>query len=125
MTARQLVPYEHTEQAALISWCEVNRARHPELGMLFAIPNGEHRHRLTALKLKAQGVKPGVPDLYLAVPRWGYHGLFIEMKRRKGGSTSEAQQQWIKRLVAHGYSVQVCKGWESARDALQKYLCIP
>ena len=54
---------EHVEQAALFRWAEFARARLPELTLLHAIPNGGHRHKATAARLKAEGVKRGVPDL--------------------------------------------------------------
>jgi hypothetical protein len=51
-------------------------------------------------------------------------GLFIEMKRTKGGRTSEEQREWIAELNKAGYRAVVCKGWEEARDEIMKYLSI-
>ncbi len=113
---------EHHEQACLMKWAELQSGSMPELRCLFAIPNGGWRHPATAARLKAEGVKPGVPDLFLAFPCNGSHGLFIEMKRRVGGRLSPEQQAWRERLSMHGYRVRVCKGWEEAKTEIINYL---
>jgi hypothetical protein len=117
-----MIPTEHDEQKALVQWATLEAAGRPELRMLFAIPNGGDRSPIVGAKLKAEGVKPGVPDLFLAVPMRSCGGLFIEMKKRKGGRTSPHQKQWISDLKAHRYAARVCNGWEEARDAILEYL---
>jgi hypothetical protein len=112
---------EHGEQEALISKCEVHYAEHPELRLLFAIPNGGLRDKRTAAKLKAEGVRAGVPDLFLPYPASGYHGLFIEMKR-PDGRTSIEQDAWIQVLNLNGYLAVVCKGQDEAWNCLMGYL---
>ena len=113
---------EHREQTCLMKWAELQSGSMPELRCLFAIPNGGWRHPATAARLKAEGVKPGVPDLFLAYPSNGMPGLFIEMKRRTGGRLSLEQQAWRERLSLHGYRVRVCKGWEEAKTEIIDYL---
>ena len=112
---------EHVEQAALFRWAEFARARLPELTLLHAIPNGGHRHKATAARLKAEGVKRGVPDLCLPVARNGAHGLYIELKTERGKATPE-QLGWIRALRRQGYAAEVCRGWESARSMIEHYL---
>ena len=118
------VATEHAEQAALVRWSELASHRHPELRLLHAIPNGGNRNIVTAKKLKAEGVKPGVPDLCLPVPIVQYAGLYIELKRRKGGRLSDEQTWWIAELRRQGYRVEVCRGWDKARAAIETYLGI-
>lgn len=113
---------EHHEQSELMKWAELNRQKFPMLKALFAIANGGHRHITVAMQMKAEGVKPGVPDLMLPYPSNGYNGLFVEMKRRVGGRLSEEQKQWREMLQGYGYCVRVCKGWEEAKDAITDYL---
>lgn len=112
---------EHAEQAALIRWAEFARARLPELALLHAIPNGGHRHKATAARLKAEGVRRGVPDLCLPVARSGAHGLYIELKTERGRPTPE-QLGWIRALRRQGFAAEVCHGWESARSMIEHYL---
>lgn len=115
-------PTEGEEQATLFHWCDMVKGKYPELQLLFHIPNGGERRKSEAARMKAEGVKPGVPDLFLPVARVNYHGLFIEMKRRKGGRVSDEQREWIGNLLANGYAVEVCRGWEEAKDAIENYL---
>ena len=107
---------EHNEQIRLIAW-----AKSMDLP-LFAIPNGGLRNRLVAAKMKREGVRAGIPDLFLPCASRGAHGLFIEMKREKGGRTSAAQKEWIARLRDAGYAVEVCRGFDEARKAIERYL---
>lgn len=115
-------PKEHDEQKALMRWVDLMAPQMPLLHLLYAVPNGGDRHPATAARLKAEGVKPGVPDLHLPVSRRGYHGLYIEMKRQKGGRLSPEQKQWKDDLQNQGHRVEVCHGFEEARDALLDYL---
>lgn len=116
-------PSEHEEQKALMLWVktQIGRGR-VELTNLFAIPNGGDRHIAVAGKLKAEGVKRGVPDLFLAWPTKTHHGLFIELKKRAGGTVSTLQKAWHEGLRAVGYAVVVAKGCEEAREAITTYL---
>lgn len=115
---------EHQEQAALIQWGKLNEYKHPELKLLFAIPNGGHRHIAVAHKMKQEGVRSGVPDLFLPVARGEYHGLFIEMKC-VGGKPSQNQAVWLANLTQQGYMTIVCFNWITAKDAVVKYLVMP
>lgn len=117
---------ERAEQVALLQWCAVRERTCPALALLYAIPNGGQRDVRVAARMKAEGVKPGVPDLHLPVARHGQHGLYIELKRRASrmgrGRVRPAQQWWHDRLRLEGYRVVVCEGWDAARDAIMEYL---
>jgi len=115
------VAAEHIEQKAFIKYC--HSIGGPWL-RFFAIPNGGDRHPAVGAKLKAEGVRTGVPDLFLPIPRGPYHGLFIEMKRRKGGKLSSNQAEEINMLKASGYAVYVPEGWEEAVEVTKDYLLL-
>jgi hypothetical protein len=117
-----LVPSEHDEQVALFQWAELMKHQLPELEMMYAIPNGGMRNKVVAGKLKAEGVKAGVLDIFLPVARGEYHGLYIEMKKAIGGVVSAEQQWWINMLRAQNYCVVVCHGAGAAMVALERYL---
>ena len=117
-----VIPSEHQEQCALFEWAAWMANTMPELHLMHAIPNGGKRDIRTAAKLKAEGVKPGVPDIFLPVPRGGKHGLYIELKRRKGGTVSAAQEAWIRALTEQGYVCAVCHGAAAARDEILRYM---
>ena len=112
---------EHQEQVALFQWAELQKCTMPELGLLFAIPNGGQRDAKTGAKMKREGVKRGVPDICLPVARGGHNGLFIELKFGKNKATKE-QREWSYKLVEQGYIVATCWGFEWAKDAIEEYL---
>ena len=64
----------------------------------------------------------GVPDLCLPVARGQYHGLYIELKRQRGGRTSDHQSEWLDALSAQGYKAALCYGWEQAAGTIIEYL---
>ena len=119
---RQEVPTEAHEQSTLFSWARMKLGKYPELGLMFAIPNGGTRDPIEAKHLKEQGVKAGVPDLFLPVARGIWHGLFIEMKRQKGGRVSDAQRRWLANLERQGYRTDVACGWREAAQIIEIYL---
>ncbi len=112
---------ESIEQISLMHWAVFMENKYPELELLYHVPNGGKRDRTTAAKLKAEGVKAGVPDLVLPVGRGGYLGLYIEMKVGKN-KTTENQEYWLKKLTEQGYRTAVCYGWEEASAVLEDYL---
>ena len=103
------VTNEHDEQVGFVIWF---RSRFPNV-LILAVPNGGKRHPGTARKLKAEGVVPGVPDLF--VPEWS---LWVEMKRAKGGRLSPDQREVIAYLESIGHSVVVGHGAEDASRQL-------
>jgi len=113
---------EHEHQKALFVWAGIQQVKYPELRLLFAIPNGGHRHPAVAAKLKAEGVKAGIPDVCLPVARCGYHGLYVELKKPKGGKTSPDQHRWASDLGEQGYRAVVAYGWVMASQIITNYL---
>lgn len=112
---------ERAEQIMLMEWANLMQRRIPALKWLHHIPNGGRRDPATGAMLKKMGVKPGVPDLCLPVPRKGYHGLYIELKAGTS-RPSKAQQGWIAFLSGEGYLVKICYGFREAASALLDYL---
>ncbi|AIM40747.1 putative VRR-nuclease [Idiomarinaceae phage 1N2-2] len=98
-------PSEHLEQVRFVAWMRKTHPNH----WVFAIPNGGDRHRVTAAKLKAEGVSPGVPDLYIPSLK-----LWVEMKRQKGGSLSAHQKEWRDYLLSIGDNWVLGNGFDDA-----------
>lgn len=117
-----ITPTEHDEQAALFQWASLMEGRYPPLKLMFAVPNGGARNIVTAARLKAEGVKRGVPDVILAAPSRGYHALFIELKKKRGGRVSPEQAEWKNQLQVQGYRVEICAGFEAAKQTIMEYL---
>lgn len=125
MTADRMMdatPTESVEQQRLLQWARLAEGAHPELRLLYHIPNEGKRSKAGGRRMVAEGLRRGVPDLCLPVARGGWHGLYIELKRTKGGRVSEEQAAWLRHLREEGYAAQVCNGWEEAARVLEAYL---
>ncbi len=116
------VPTESEEQQALFEWAERLCFRYPELALLYHIPNEGKRSKATGRKMKKEGMKSGIPDIHLPVARGQYHSLYIELKRRKGSTTSQAQKTWLQLLGKYGNKAVRCYGWEEAAKVIEEYL---
>ena len=108
---------ENWHQRQLIQWVK----QYPWGQFLFHIPNETTGGRGWIVRNSQMGCRKGVPDLMLPIPMHGYHGLFIEMKK-PGGRLDRTQRRWLEALTNLGYLAICCKGWEEARDALQRYM---
>lgn len=113
---------EDSEQLAIMLWAAYNLKTYPDLKWLHHSPNGGFRNIREAAKLKAMGVKRGFPDLNLLVPRGNYAGLFIELKKVKGGVVSDEQHEWKEHLNNSGFYASVCHGWKEAVAVIERYL---
>jgi len=115
---------EHDEQVLFVSWLGNH---YPDV-MFHSIPNGAHlaggvQRRVAKMNsMKAEGLLPGVADLFLACPRGPYHGCYVEMKRYDGGELSENQKWFLAEVEKRGYYTIVAHGFEQARDMVSVYL---
>lgn len=125
MTRLPAPPTEHEEQVALFQFLDMHQWLEPRLQWTFAVPNGSHRHPAVAAKLKAEGVKPGVLDVWSPCPVGDYNGLVVEMKRTKGGRIEPEQRAWIDALRRMAWRVEVCKGWIEAARVFVDYFGMP
>lgn len=112
---------EHDEQVAFFDYVRLKAKDDKRYAAVFAVPNGGHRHKTVAGKLKAEGVEAGVPDLFVAVPTAKYPGLFIEMKYGRN-KLSDNQKGWIALLSNMGYVCSICWSAEDAIEVLEMYL---
>jgi hypothetical protein len=123
---------ESTSQQAVVTWFRFakHELRVDEAQLLFSIPNGSYggKNRMAAMvsasRMKSEGLLPGAPDLFLAVARNGYHGMFIEMKTPTGRLTPE-QRAVALMLSKAGYFVGLATSSEEAIQAITRYLTEP
>ena len=94
------IPTESEEQQTVMEWAEAASGRWPELRLLYRVPNEGQRSMATGGRLRAEGLKSGVPDLCLPSAHGQYHGLYIEMKRTQGrykaSLSSTAQKRYYR-----------------------------
>jgi hypothetical protein len=115
---------ETDHQQTLVEWAALMaQTTMPELVWLHAVPNGGLRSRATAGRLRAEGVKSGVPDLVLPVPRAWARGAYLEVKApsRDKRPTPE-QQRWLAYLDGAGYFAALVYGVDAGRAALEWYV---
>lgn len=113
---------EASLQYAVVSY--IYNILHPARELVFAIPNQldqSLKSPRTLTKRAKMGVKAGIPDIFLAYPTNGYHGLFLELKRA-GEKPSENQLKWHKRLMEQGYMVVWADNFAAAVKAINSYL---
>lgn len=120
---------EHDEQAAVIEWARWNAGKCHCLDWLHAIPNGAQFGRdrkmavIQANRLKAEGLTPGICDLFLPFAARGYHGFYVEMKAPgKIREVRPGQADFMAYAESVGYLCQVHDSAQSAIEALQWYL---
>ncbi len=114
---------EHLQQSAFFDLLRANEGRYPLLKWVFSVPNGGQRHVAVAAKLKREGVKRGVWDVFCGFPMAGAPGLWLEFKHGKNRLTTE-QKDFQTAMEIVGYKTAVCYSWESAAEVLENYLNI-
>ena len=115
-----------------MTWVRANARMHPDLNLLFAIPNGGWRDKREAARLKSMGVRAGVSDYFLPCITWcegiygpeRTHGLWLELKSTDGRLTGP-QAEWGRLMLGQGYEFKVAKGWVEAARAICDYLGLP
>jgi hypothetical protein len=114
-------PTEAQEARTLMVYCDWHAAKYPQLRLLFHVPNEARRSPATANLLKATGMRAGVPDYILPVPRGPHHGLAIELKAM-GGKPSKEQARWLQDLRDQGWAAYCCWGAADAWAKIREYL---
>lgn len=113
---------EHQIQSAFIDWVRLAEKQDERLRLLFAVPNGGKREKITAAILKKEGVKAGVPDIIFPLKTDAFHGLAIEFKKPLTGRASDAQADYMALLIKYGWCAVVCTDAEQAIKVVKNYL---
>lgn len=127
------VPTEDAECMWLVEWAKMTRWNGaPIAEVLILVPNGAYHGAdreagaVVARKLSQKGLQAGVFDYLIPVPtiRTGYiyTGLWLEMKRTKGGVVSDEQKTFRDRMLRYGWKCEVAKGWIAASKVIEAYL---
>ena len=106
----------------------------------YMVPNGtqlaggRERRGMAMANLKAQGFRPGVSDIVIALPQGDYHGAFIELKKEPhtyGGPKAiksrrtairPEQRDWINLMLDQGYWASVAWGTEDFKRLVSLFL---
>lgn len=94
---------------------------------LIHIPNEGKRSAISGKSLKSIGLRKGVSDYFLPVPKYGYHGFWLEMKCKPAHvkKPSIEQLKWIIKMRDFGYNSFIAYGCDEAINATNLYLMLP
>ena len=123
----ELYSTESAMQCSCVRWFRT--VYKPIALFLFSIPNGGKlggRLNKNGIPIQAgvmvgEGLTAGVADLFLAIPKCGLHGLFIEMKTPVGVWSKE-QQEFAGRQIGHGYGYVLCRSQNQFEQIVNQYL---
>lgn len=108
---------EHNLQVVLCRYLDLKKIPY------FAIPNGGARNIIVATKLKAEGVKKGVADLFIMVGNSKHYGLFIEVKVGKN-KQQDSQIEFESLAKKQGYAYNLVYSLDELIECLEAYLKI-
>jgi hypothetical protein len=109
---------EHCLQRSIVKWCD-GLGWPLVQGRFLAIPNGGARDAITGARLKAEGVRPGAPDLVFW--RDAAKVLWVEVKNGTSGQISASQKALHAALIANGHRVVVVRDLAGAMQAVTEF----
>lgn len=109
---------EALDQIRLFCWIRTREDLHP---FAYSIPNDRKASRIMGQILKYMGLKPGVSDICLSIPKGPFHGMYIELKFGKNKATQH-QLDFIENMRSKGYHALFCVGYEAAKTAIEEYM---
>lgn len=122
---RALGGSEHENQAAYFDWVALHEKSDERFKNIFAVPNGGLRDKIVAAKLKREGCKAGVLDVFVDWPVTHVGGSIIPGLRieHKVWPNKPTPEQWefIDRYVKAGFAVAVSYSWEASAAVTRCY----
>lgn len=89
--------------------------------LIFAVPNGGSRHKIEAANMKRQGIKAGVADVILLIPKNGFASLCLEFKTDSGRQSDE-QKEFQRQAESCGSKYVIVRSVAEAIQATKEYL---
>ena len=121
MTKTRRNDEEFRIQSEFYSLIKYYSKTYPLLELTFAIPNGGKRSHFEGVKLKAEGVLAGIPDICIPIPNGDHGALFLEFKTPKGRLSDK--QKTIIPLLREAYNkVEVVRSPKEALSVVAEYL---
>lgn len=115
---------EEWHQEAFTRWARLNQSRIPQLELYYHTPNGGRRDKKTAARLVGQGVKKGVPDIFIPAQGKGMPGIYIELKVY-GNYADKEQNEFLRAVKGQGYYACICYGWRAAAEVVDRFYTRP
>lgn len=115
-------PSETSECYAFIAWTKlVTFHGEPLFERVVKIPNERGKSGVQTAILIGIGMRPGFPDYSIHAPAGRWHGLYLEAKKRSGGSIEADQLAWREKLRRWGYHSEICEGADAMIQATRDY----
>ena len=75
-------------------------------------------------KLKKMGMKTGVSDIFIAIPKGEYNGMWLELKDegKSINDVTDAQKEHLTLMREMGYCATWAAGSDSAIAKIKKYM---
>ena len=111
---------EYDEQCLLVEYLELKRLKFSKTAQETWAKNWG-----VIMKNKKSGVRKGLPDMLIIIPRKKMDDklIFIEMKKKKGSTTTQEQKEWQCALNrCEGVNSYICKGFEEAKEVIDEEL---
>lgn len=116
---KNLTPHEDEEAIVFADWLRAMRIPHTHVAN--EVGGSSKTARVRAIKVKKMGQSAGVWDYEIFVPVKNidgdidaYQEIRVELKRKRGGTVSEAQKKWGKIYGLAGIPCAVCHGADEA-----------
>lgn len=120
---KNLTPTEYEDQCRIFRTVNSYIPIYPELRFMHASLSGVKMTIGQAVKMQKSGcLKKGIPDIEFPLRRGGWNGLYIELKRVKGGKVSIDQREWAEFLKKQGHKHHFCYGFDDAWNRIYNYL---
>lgn len=108
---------ESAIQKAVMEWIRLQ----PTIrDFIIHIPNEGKRSASYGKSLKDMGIRPGVSDLFIAMPRHECNGAWIELKS-KNGILSPEQKEFLHHMESQNYFAMTCFSIEAAISTIEWY----
>ena len=123
--ARRQLTGETAVQIAVVKWFKLQYPKHHKRIMQL---QNEGKRSVAGHKISvAMGLFPGASDLFISVPMGGYHGLWVELKRkafRKSENPEHVARQidFIEDKIEIGFAGGIRKGSEDAIEFIRQYM---
>lgn len=122
---KDIQPTEDSIHFALVDWLKTVPYKNGFLIDYFHhSPNGGTSSPRQKAKFTRMNTLNGFPDLECFIAKGRYHGLYVELKREKGGIVSADQKRILGMLSEEGYAAVVCRGFDASVKSIEQYMAL-
>lgn len=112
---------EDCELIKFFDWVSWQEKINPTYSLIYHIENERKCSQFAGKIRKQKGVRKGVPDVCVAVPRGEFHGMYVELKI-KPNKLSPDQRAMMTLLHGQGYCVRVAWSGDELINLVKEYL---